>query len=133
VFYCFASLDEQANAPGQTAATKDDPIDSLVSLLALAPKGQLDLNLRDKRKRAPLHYAAIRGATICSLKLITEKAEIDPIDEDGNTPLTLSFLAGYVDYSIVLLQRNASCHTPVRLSSPALLRLLLIRLFNHFC
>ena len=54
----------------------------------------LDVNLKFKadehKKRSPIHYAAISGSLNCLLALISQGADVDPIDEEGRTPISLA-------------------------------------------
>jgi ankyrin repeat protein len=48
----------------------------------------LEIDVADNHKRTPLHYAAQRGATTCSLLLLNRKAGLENQDEDGIPPCT---------------------------------------------
>ena len=68
----------------------------------------ININILDKHQRTPLHWAAKRGATICSLYLIERGAELDKEDYDNNTPLGIGVKYGHFDYAIMLIQKKAS-------------------------
>ncbi len=68
----------------------------------------INIGLVDKHQRTALHWAAKRGATICSLYLIERGAELDKEDYDNNTPLGIGVKHGHFDYAIMLIQKKAS-------------------------
>jgi hypothetical protein len=68
----------------------------------------ININLVDKHQRTALHWAAKRGATICSLYLIERGSELDKEDYDNNTPLGIGVKHGHFDYAIMLIQKKAS-------------------------
>lgn len=68
----------------------------------------INLNLVDKHQRTALHWAAKRGATICSLYLIERGVELDKEDYDNNTALGIGVKHGHFDYAIMLIQKKAS-------------------------
>lgn len=57
-----------------------------------------NIEITDKSKRTPLHWAAVKGSVPMTKELIKVMNEIeltiDPVDEDGNTPLHLAILHG---------------------------------------
>jgi len=103
---------------------KIDPIETVSSLCGV--KG-IDLNVVDKHKRTPLHWAAkrginffltltnsyISGATICSLYMIERGAMLEAEDYNNNTPLGLAILSKHLDYAIMLMQKKASVKHPI--------------------
>jgi ankyrin repeat protein len=55
------------------------------------------INTKDLDNRTPLHDAAASGHTRTVMVLLEDKSiQIDSIDHDGNTPLVLAILNGYV-------------------------------------
>jgi ankyrin repeat protein len=46
----------------------------------------------DNWSKTPLHYAAQRGSNISGLYLLTKGAEVNAVDDDGNTPMALAML-----------------------------------------
>lgn len=54
----------------------------------------LDVNLKFKAdehlKRSPIHYAAACGSLNTILALISQGADVDPIDDEGRTPISLA-------------------------------------------
>jgi len=87
-----------------------DPIETISSLCAI--DGIL-LDEPDVFGKAPLHYAALRGATISSLYLLQRGADIERADVDGNTPLGLCVLALHPGLAIILIQKKANVKVPV--------------------
>jgi ankyrin repeat protein/predicted DNA-binding WGR domain protein len=85
--------------------SKSDPIETVSSMCAIK---NININLVDKHQRTALHWAAKRGATICSLYLIERGSELDKEDYDNNTPLGIGVKHGHFDYAIMLIQKKAS-------------------------
>jgi ankyrin repeat protein/predicted DNA-binding WGR domain protein len=85
--------------------TKNDPIETVSSMCAIK---NINIKLVDKHQRTALHWAAKRGATICSLYLIERGAELDKEDYDNNTPLGIGIKNDHFDYAIMLIQKKAS-------------------------
>lgn len=67
-----------------------DPVEVVTSLCSV--KG-CDVKVKDRWGSTALHYAAQRGAQVCALTLLKKGAEVDAVDEDGNTPLALALHA----------------------------------------
>src|SRR5690606_31423534 len=63
--------------------------------------------------RTPLHYAAIRGATVSILYLLARGASLQREDSDSNTPLGLALLSNNPSCAITLLQKGADVQHPV--------------------
>ena len=110
IFYCFfpVKVDTECQFP---PASKRDPIDMLTTL---ANRAGINLEIADKDKRTPLHYAAAVGASICLL-LLCERSEtlLNKKDSDNNTPLGLSILAGRSDASILLISKGGDVDVSV--------------------
>jgi len=82
----------------------------------------------DEFGKSPLHYAAQRGATTCSLYLIQRKVQLEREDSYGqyssiyfsnganpslspllgNTPLSTALASDHPDYGIMLIQKSAN-------------------------
>eukprot|EP01105_Mastigella_eilhardi_P011727 TRINITY_DN2693_c0_g2_i10.p1 TRINITY_DN2693_c0_g2~~TRINITY_DN2693_c0_g2_i10.p1 ORF type:complete len:1603 (-),score=344.20 TRINITY_DN2693_c0_g2_i10:1449-6257(-) len=90
--------------------SKLDPIEEVANLLSVK---ELQVNVKDKWKRSPLFYASQRGATICSFRLLSRGADINSLDQNGNSPLGRALLSSFPDYSINLLQKGANCKQPI--------------------
>ncbi|KAL9986739.1 hypothetical protein ACROYT_G000926 [Oculina patagonica] len=94
-----------------------DPI-SVVSLLceAMAEQGKdvkAQVNHQDNFGQTPLHRAALRGATICSLNLLQKGASLEIKDNDDNTPLSLALREGHDGCAMMFMQSNAPASCPV--------------------
>ncbi|XP_073244839.1 poly [ADP-ribose] polymerase tankyrase-like isoform X3 [Porites lutea] len=94
-----------------TDYSMSDPI-SVVGLLceAMAEQGKdvkAQVNHQDNFGQTPLHRAALRGSTICSLNLIQKGASLDIKDNDGNTPLSLAVREGHNGCAMMFMQSNA--------------------------
>jgi len=54
----------------------------------------LDINVKlsheSHQKRTPIHFAALHGALNSILAMISQGSEVDPIDEQGRTPISLA-------------------------------------------
>lgn len=70
----------------------------------------LSFTLRDIKGATPLHWAAYLGCEQSSAVLISWKAQIDPIDDSGYTPLHLSSIAGNPRITRLLMLRGAKEH-----------------------
>ncbi len=56
----------------------------------------------------PLHYAALRGATVSCLLLLRHGADVNAKDSQGNTPLANAFLGRHEGCALALLQKDAA-------------------------
>ena len=63
--------------------------------------------MSDKWKKTPLHYAAQRGASICTLYILNRGANLESTDIYGNTALGISLLRKHFNYGIILIQKKA--------------------------
>ncbi|CAL8148360.1 unnamed protein product [Orchesella dallaii] len=94
-----------------TATSFFDPIE-LVSSLVTAMKNsgaEAEIHSPDVFGCTPLHYAAFRGATICSSYLIQAlpRGEIDRCDNNGNTPFGLAVRNSHEGCSLNFYQQEA--------------------------
>ena len=97
--YCFAKI------ASNWFKQKSDPME-VCSMLVEAMDGK-GVDDRDAFGCSPLHYAAYRGATVCSLLLLEHGATLDAVDNKGNTPLGYSVLGNHESCAIALLQKGA--------------------------
>ena len=90
-----------------------DPIE-LVALLDPSDTSieQPSVDVSDKFGSTPLHYAAQRGATISCMHLL-RAVNINPIDNNNNTPLGLAVLYGHEGCALMLQQKGAAFVKPV--------------------
>ena len=126
--YCFVKIGNHADR------SRSDPIE-ICSMLVEAMRGER-VDSRDEFLSTPLHYAAFRGATVCSLLLLEKGADIEAVDRMGNTPLAYAVLGGHEGCALVLLQKEANLNVTIypkmmeefRYSYP-----ICIRCFSDFC
>ena len=81
-----------------------DPIETVSSLCAIK---DLQIEVADRWKKTPLHYAAKRSATICSLYIIQRGAQLESKDIYGNTPLVVALQNNHFNFGIILIQKSA--------------------------
>ena len=77
-----------------------DPIETVSGLCAYP---DLQVNVVDKFKKTPLHYAASLGSTISSIYLINKKANLEAQDIFKNTPLGVAISNKKFGYAISLV------------------------------
>ena len=63
----------------------------------------LAIDVADKWKKTPLHYASQRGASICAIYLEKRGANLEAVDIHGNTPLGAATLAKHWNYGIIMI------------------------------
>ena len=68
--------------------SKIDPIELCTTLTSVMETNGIDE--ADEFGQTPLHRAAIRGASVCCMHLISKGAAIDARDGEGNTALALA-------------------------------------------
>ena len=90
-----------------------DPI-QIVSVLVQAMAGMM-ISKKDMFGCTALHYAALRGATVCSLLLIQKTCSIDDLDNKGNSPLSNAVLGKHDSCALMLLQKNADIKVMIHL------------------
>lgn len=73
----------------------------------------LQIEVADKWNKTPLHYASMRGASICTLYLINRGANLESTDIYGNTPLGISLMSQHFNYAILLIQQKSNVCLPV--------------------
>jgi ankyrin repeat protein len=77
-----------------------DPIETVSSLCG---RPGLEIEVADKWHKTPLHYAAQRGATICTLYILQRGANLESKDIYGNSVLGISILRKHFNYTILLI------------------------------
>lgn len=87
-----------------------DPVETVSSLFG---QPGLEIEVADKWLKTPLHYAAQRGATICTLYMIQNGAALESKDIYNNTALNISLLRRHFNYAILLIQKNADVCLPI--------------------
>jgi len=73
----------------------------------LEVNGNGDIDTRDTRGWAPLHYACDYGQTIIVEILIQHGVDVDKTNKDGHTPLHLATRTGHVGIIRLLLDAGA--------------------------
>ena len=106
--YCFVKVGRHADR------SRSDPIE-ICSMLVEAMRGGKEeaVDTRDEFLSTPLHYAALRGATVCCLLLLERGADIEAVDRRGNTPLAYAVLGGHEGCALVLLQKEANLNVTI--------------------
>ena len=64
----------------------------------------LALDEADKWNMTPLHYAAMRGASISSMYMVARGAKLESVDVYGNTPLATALLNSHFNYCILIIK-----------------------------
>ncbi len=80
---------------------------------SLCGQRTLEINVPDKWLKTPLHYAAQRGASICTLYILNRGSDIEAPDIYGNTALGICLLRKHFNYGIILIQKQANVKVPV--------------------
>jgi len=91
-------------------ASQIDPIETVSSLCG---QPGLEIEVADKWQKTPLHYAAQRGAAICTLYILQRGANLESKDIYSNTALGISLLRKHFNFAILLIQKNADVKLPV--------------------
>ena len=102
--YAFVKINNWQNKSGI------DPIETVSSLCG---QPGLQIEVADKWQKTPLHYASMRGASICTLYLINRGANLESTDIYGNTPLGISLMNQHFNYAILLIQQKSNVCLPV--------------------
>jgi ankyrin repeat protein len=66
-------------------------------------KNKANIKRKSINGKTLLHYACTKGATISSLTLINEGADLEAKDEKGNTPFSFAIMNGHEDLCIFLV------------------------------
>jgi ankyrin repeat protein len=89
-----------------------DPIETVSNIIS---RPGVKVDVRDRWGNTALSYAAQRGAVISALYLLKNMADIDNVNEDGNTPLNICLLNGHQNMSIFLIQKNCKLKVDVKI------------------
>ena len=104
--YLFVTVDADMDCDYPAKLRKHDPVDILTTFTR---DNNVKRNLADIGKRTLLHLAASVGASICVLALTESNPELmDSVDDDGNTPLAVSLLAGHWDTALLLISKGSN-------------------------
>jgi len=63
----------------------------------------LEIDVADKWKKTPLHYASQRGSSICAMYLAKRGANLEAADIYGNTPLGVALTYNHFNYGIIMI------------------------------
>ena len=88
-----------------------DPIE--VCSMVVEAMGSKRVDEPDEYGSTPLHYAALRGATVSCLLLLQKGADINAVDKHGNTPLAYSVLGKHEGCALILLQKGANVNVDI--------------------
>ena len=94
--------------PGPTSYSTQfsDPIE-VVSILTQLMKG-VSISAADSYHGfTPLHLSAMRGGVVSSMHLISHGCEVDSVDNQGNTPLTLAVNGKHQSCVLMLIEKGA--------------------------
>ncbi len=91
-----------------------DPIETVSNIIS---REKVAVDVRDKWGNTPLNYAAQRGAVISALYLMNHHANINNLNNDGNTPLHECLLNGHQNMTIFMIQKNAELKLPVKIKT----------------
>lgn len=83
--------------------TSSQPIDPIETVSSLCAQPSLEIDVADKWGKTPLHYAAQRAASICTLYILNRGANLESTDIYGNTALGISLLNKHFNYGIILI------------------------------
>jgi ankyrin repeat protein/predicted DNA-binding WGR domain protein len=107
--YAFVKIGDPFNA------SAIDPIETVSNIIA---RTGVKADIRDKWGNTPLSYAAQRGSVISTLYLLKNGANIDNVNDNGNTPLNICLINGHQNEAIFLIQRNCSLKVDIKVKKP---------------
>ena len=87
-----------------------DPIETVSNIIS---KPNVLIDVRDKYGNTPLNYAAQRGSVVSALYLIKNKADINNMNAENNTPLNEALFFKHQTLSIFLIHEKARLDLPV--------------------
>jgi ankyrin repeat protein/predicted DNA-binding WGR domain protein len=91
-----------------------DPIETVSNIIS---RPGVKVDVRDKWGNTALSYAAQRGAVISALYLLKHQADIDNVNQEGNTPVNICLLNGHQNMSIFLIQKNCKLGIEVQVKT----------------
>ena len=78
-----------------------DPIEIISRMLELPG---IKLNVQDRWKRTPIHYACMHGATMSAVFLIQKGAKLHDVEDAyGNTPLSTALFYAHWNLALIVL------------------------------
>ena len=106
--YAFVKIGDPLNS------SMIDPIETVSNIIS---RPNVNINVKDRWGNTPLNYAAQRGSVVSAIFLIQNKAIIDNVNDEGNTPLCESLIQGHQNMCITLLQEKADVKRQVKLKT----------------
>src|SRR3990167_8405538 len=103
--YAFVKIGDPFNS------SNIDPIETVSNILS---RERVLVDLRDEWGNTPLNYAAQRGSIISGLYLLKHGANINNVNNDGNTPLNECLINGHQNMCIFLIQKEADLTISVK-------------------
>ena len=103
--YAFVKIE---NPEGTSAFNPIQIVSTLVEVM--------DINMiqqKDIFGSTALHYAALRGATVCSLLLIQKGSKINILDNKANSPLVNSVIGKHDSCALMLIQKDADINVMI--------------------
>ena len=85
---------------GKNKKSQRDPIEVVSNMLAIS---DLKINVADKYKKTPLHYACECDAVMCAIYLLQRGAKLKCKDIYGNTPLGVALINNHWNLAIILI------------------------------
>ncbi|GFO18925.1 poly [ADP-ribose] polymerase [Plakobranchus ocellatus] len=107
--YVFKSKTQKRHSWGNLSSTEPAELSQLIS----KNMNKLQINQPDKYGRTALHYAALKGASICCMYLAMIGANPNMKDNDGNTALALAVQGQFDGCASNLIQGGASLKSMV--------------------
>uniref|UniRef100_A0A914RY24 PARP n=1 Tax=Parascaris equorum TaxID=6256 RepID=A0A914RY24_PAREQ len=117
--YAFVGTDDDALRDTSTI----DPI-AVVSILEQA-MDESKMDTADNLGNTPLHYAAQRGANICTVTLLRYGCDVNRVNNEGNTPLGIAVLHGNEACTLTLIQAKSNIVVQFLVTTWILLTILL--------
>src|SRR3982074_1473844 len=99
--------DTATPTPRQDAAMTGDQA-KLEAALATAPA---EINNKDSGNNTPLHNAVLSDNRVAIQFLIDHHANLEPVDEDGQTPLSFAADKGKTEAAKLLIAAGANVNT----------------------
>lgn len=74
------------------------------------------MDTADNLGNTPLHYAAQRGANICTVTLLRYGCDVNRVNNEGNTPLGIAVLHDNEACTLTLIQAKSNIVVQVHLN-----------------
>ena len=86
-------------------STFSDPIEAVSILTSVMDKSMISL-ADSYNGFTPLHLSAMKGGSVTSLHLISHGCDVEAVDNQGNTPLTLAMAGRHQSCVLLILQKG---------------------------